>query len=209
MNVFETTRAVRGLPRRHPDAPPSVVLVAYAMASYADGATGTNIRPGVARLASDTGLHPRTVEYSISWLVERGEVRRDKAGHRGNAASFSWVGGMGKGEESPQAIQPPAKPKPAGSVQKACGNDSPHLPDLPSPSAIASSSPSTHVTEEAKTDGRLAHVNRAARVCTSCSAPATTTHDQWPSCEPCREEAMANARLTEQRSLYEAVRGRA
>ena len=205
MHAFDTIRAVRGLPQRHPDAAPSVVLVAYAMASYADGATGTNIRPGVARLASDTGLHARTVEYAIAWLVDRGEIRRDKAGHRGSAACFSWIGGMGKAEESPQAIPMPAKRKPAGSMQKATVIPADHQPDQPSLSAYAPSSPSTQVTEGANENGKLAHreseSRRANAVCQVCKrAPATTTHDHRPVCAPCRN-------FEERRLLYEAEHG--
>lgn len=93
-NAYTTMRAARTLRERHADASPSHVAVALAMATFADGATGTMIRPGYRRVADITGLHADTVRRAIGWLVERGELRRDKDAWRGSAACFTWVGGM-------------------------------------------------------------------------------------------------------------------
>jgi hypothetical protein len=99
-NAFSTINAALSLHERHPDAPPSVRHVGLAMATFANGKTGTSIRPGVARLVSLTGLHSDTVQDAVEWLVERGELRRDKRGHRRSAACFTWIGGM-RGSDTP------------------------------------------------------------------------------------------------------------
>ena len=90
-NAFATIRRARSLKERHPDAPPSVALVALVMATYADGRTGTSIRPGYERVAEQTGLYIGTVKDAVRWLEARGELRRDKEGHRGSAACFTFL----------------------------------------------------------------------------------------------------------------------
>jgi hypothetical protein len=125
-HAFATIRAARTLRERHPDAPPSAAHVALAMATYANGRTGTSIRPGVANLVEDTGLHPDTVQRAIQWLVRREELRRDKAGHRGSAACFTWVGGMG-GPDTFGA-------KHGADAAKARATDPTHQPNQPHPS---------------------------------------------------------------------------
>jgi hypothetical protein len=92
-NAYTTMQRARSLRERQPDASPSHVAIAVIMASFADGPTGTSIRPGVDRVAELTGLTLRTVQRGIRWLEERGELRRDKNGWRGSAACFTWLGG--------------------------------------------------------------------------------------------------------------------
>jgi hypothetical protein len=93
-NAYTTMQAARSLRERQPDASPSHVAVALALASFADGATGTSIRPGAERIAAITGLNLQTVHRRIRWLVQRGELRRDKHAWRGSAACYTWVGGL-------------------------------------------------------------------------------------------------------------------
>lgn len=127
-NTFATIRAARSLLERHPGAPTSAVHVALVMATFANGRTGTSIRPGEAAVASLTGLHPDTVKRAISWLVEHGELRRDKPGFRGSAACFTYVGGM----QGPDA---PAIDGMQGSHAGNAGVSGPsHQPNQPTPS---------------------------------------------------------------------------
>jgi hypothetical protein len=92
-NAYTTMQRARSLRERHPDASPSHVAIALALASFADGPTGTMIRPGYQRIAAITGLNVQTVHRGIRWLVQRGELRRDKDAWRGSAGCFTWVGG--------------------------------------------------------------------------------------------------------------------
>jgi hypothetical protein len=92
-NAYTTVQRARSLRERQPDASPSHVAIAVIMATFADGPTGSMIRPGYARVASLTGLHADTVRRAIHWLVERGELRRDKDAWRGSAACFTYTGG--------------------------------------------------------------------------------------------------------------------
>lgn len=89
-NAYTTMQRARSLRERHPDASPSHVAIALALATFADGPTGTMIRPGHARLAGITGLDPRTVRRAVRWLEERGEVWRVREGRRGSAACFTY-----------------------------------------------------------------------------------------------------------------------
>jgi hypothetical protein len=91
-DAFATIRRARSLRERHPDAPLSVIAIAQNLATYADGRTGTNIRPGHERIAEQTGLHSNTVRLGIRWLEDRGEIRCDKPGHRGSAACYTFLG---------------------------------------------------------------------------------------------------------------------
>jgi hypothetical protein len=84
----------RSLRERHPDASPSLVAVALAAATFADGPTGTMIRPSHDRLAAITGLSVPRVHKLMQRLVKIGELRRDKQAWRGSAACYTWVGGM-------------------------------------------------------------------------------------------------------------------
>lgn len=93
-NAFDTIKAARALRERHPDAAPSAVNVGLVMATFANGRSGTSIRPGHELIAEITGLHLDTVRDAIRWLKDRGELREDKAGHRGSAACYTWLGGM-------------------------------------------------------------------------------------------------------------------
>lgn len=88
-------QAARSLRERHPEVQPSHVAVALALATFADGPTGTNIRPGAQRIAAITGLNVQTVYRRIRWLVQHAELRRDKHAWPGSAACYTWVGGMG------------------------------------------------------------------------------------------------------------------
>jgi hypothetical protein len=100
-NAFTTIQRARSLRTRHPEARPSVCHVALVMATYANGKTGASIRPGVARLVESTGLHRDTVQDAIEWLVKHDELRRDKPGHRGSAACFTYVGGKVESDTPP------------------------------------------------------------------------------------------------------------
>jgi hypothetical protein len=91
-NAYTTMQRARSLRERQPDASPSVVALALLLASYADGPTGTSIRPGLIALIEQSGLDRRTVQRGIRWLEDCGELRRDKQGHRGSAACFTWIG---------------------------------------------------------------------------------------------------------------------
>jgi hypothetical protein len=93
-NAYTTMHRARGLRERHPDATPTHALVALTLATFADGPTGTSIRPGYERVAELTGLHVDTVRRAIYWLVARDELRRDKPAWRGSAACFTYTGGM-------------------------------------------------------------------------------------------------------------------
>lgn len=104
-NAYTTMQAARALRERQPEASPSHVTIALALASFADGPTGTSIRPGYARLAEVTGLHRDTVKDGVRWLVERGELRRDKTGWRGSAACVTWLGGMGGSDTTPSDVK--------------------------------------------------------------------------------------------------------
>lgn len=64
---------------RRLDLPPSqrkIKLVGYTLATYADFDDGKNVRPGLARLARDTGYSERWVQESLrilrdNWLLHR------------------------------------------------------------------------------------------------------------------------------------------
>jgi len=84
----------RSLRERHPDASPSLVAVALAAATFADGPTGTMIRPSHDRIAEIVGLSVGRVNKYMQALVKLGELRRDKTAWRGSAACYTWVGGM-------------------------------------------------------------------------------------------------------------------
>ncbi len=126
-DAFATIRRARSLLGRHPDAPPSVAHVALVMATFANGRTGTSIRPGYGRVAELTGLHPQTVKRAVKWLVAHQELRRDKAAHPGSTACFTWVGGM----------EVPETPPIMGVPEVADGGASrtTHQPNQPSPSS--------------------------------------------------------------------------
>jgi DNA-binding transcriptional ArsR family regulator len=69
--------------------PNTVALVAFALATYANG-NGTKAHPGIDRLAEGLGLHRRTVERSLSELVRRGFIVKDREGNhrRGHADEY-------------------------------------------------------------------------------------------------------------------------
>jgi hypothetical protein len=92
-DAFATIRRARSLRERHPDAPLSAVLVALCLATFADGKSGTNIRPGFDLIAEITGFSVSTVQRAVRWLERHDELRRDKQGHRGSAACFTFIGG--------------------------------------------------------------------------------------------------------------------
>ena len=74
-DALATIRAARALRERHPDAPPSVAAVALVLASFANGSTGTSIRPGFGRVADCTGLNVQTVKRAVpgSWPAPPGQ----------------------------------------------------------------------------------------------------------------------------------------
>ena len=108
-NAYTTMQRARSIRERHPDASPSLVAVALAMATFADGATGTSIRPGHDRIAAITGLSVKTVHNLVPWLVRRGELRRDKPAWPGSAACYTYIGGMVPAEEAPLVGMVPAQ----------------------------------------------------------------------------------------------------
>jgi hypothetical protein len=100
-NAYTTMQRARSLRERQPDASPSLVAVALALATFADGPTGAMIRPGLNRVANITGLSARQVQRHVAWLVTRGELRRDKLAWPGSAACYAWIGGMDATQETP------------------------------------------------------------------------------------------------------------
>ena len=130
-DAFSTLRRARSLHERHPHAPSSVLHVALVMATYADGRTGRNIRPGYENLARATGLHIQTVKRAIGWLERHGELWRVKEGHNGSAACFTYrlhdpeVGG---------ASDTPYSEKGVHSVEVGGVSDTPHPPHPQNPS---------------------------------------------------------------------------
>jgi hypothetical protein len=136
-DAFATIRRARSLRERQPDAPASTVLVALVLATYANGRTGTNIRPGLELVADLTGVTLRQVRRHVAWLEERGELRRDKEGHRGSAACFTYLGGKEvahdhlyeKGghprqeRQSPMTPLQPNQPNPSGPSRPSGGGE--------------------------------------------------------------------------------------
>ena len=136
MDAFTTIRHARDLKRRHPKAPRSAAHVLLVLATYANGRTGSNIRPGHELVEEHVGLERNAVRLAIQWLIEHGELRRDKPGHNGSAAHYtipldavgtptqaptSAVGARGEASRGSYAspLQPeqeegPAGPSPAG-----------------------------------------------------------------------------------------------
>ena len=129
-DAFATIRAARAITERHPDAPPSVAAVALALATFANGRTGTSIRPGYKRVAAITGLHEQTVKRAVAWLVARGELRRDNTARPGSAACFTWLGGM----VVPQA--PPFDGMVVPDVSSGGGSGTPHQPNHLDPTGL-------------------------------------------------------------------------
>jgi hypothetical protein len=66
----------------------------------------------------------------VAWLVERGELRRDKPAWPGSAACFTWLGGMGV----PEA--PPNHGMGVPDVPNGGASDTPQLPLLSTPSGL-------------------------------------------------------------------------
>ena len=185
-NAFSTINAAKKLKERHPDAPASVAFIGLVMATFANGKTGTGIRPGVERLAELTGYHTDTVQDAIEWLVARGELRRDKKGYRGSAACFTWVGGM-------QGPHTPAIRGMQGSHTPNAGvSDPSHLPNLDLEQL-------KHEDRTHKTDMRTRssekHVNRTC-IEDGCG---NTTRPWHSTCDPCLAKADAARLKAEQR----------
>jgi hypothetical protein len=136
-NAYTTMQRARALRERHPDAAPSHIATALLMASFADGPSGTSIRPGLDKVADLTGLHRETVKRAVRWLEARGELRRDKQGHRGSAACFTWIGGT----EPPAPSPVDAKGMPHMAIGDASGitHQSHHL----DPSGLPGPQPGT------------------------------------------------------------------
>jgi hypothetical protein len=126
-DAFATIRRARSLLERHPDAPASAAHVALVMATFANGRTGTSIRPGLARVEELTGLDRRTVQRAVRWLEQRRELRRDKEARRGSAACFTWVGGMGRRDTA-------LTPDGAAPARDGAAPGTTHQPNQPQPS---------------------------------------------------------------------------
>jgi hypothetical protein len=162
-DAFATIRRARSLRERHPDAPLSAVLVALVMATYANGATGTSIRPGTDRLVDETGLDRRTIQRAIAWLVERGELRRDKPGHRGSAACFTFL----KGDTSDTL----SSEKGDTGVPKGCRSDRP-----------------TNQTSQRPTEPSVPPVSEELESGEPFTCSAGHVNGQfWDRCDECRE----------------------
>ncbi|MBN9128503.1 MAG: helix-turn-helix domain-containing protein [Paenarthrobacter ureafaciens] len=75
------------------EAPNGAVRTGYALAAYADSATGQNAFPSQATLAERLGITDRAVRKSLAWLKDAGwivEVRRGRrAGTQGITSSYS------------------------------------------------------------------------------------------------------------------------
>lgn len=73
---FEWERIVRRV-----SMPPTTMLVALTLATYAD-IDGTRVRPGSDRLARVTGTSLATVRRALSWLRNHGLIEQMKQGNR-------------------------------------------------------------------------------------------------------------------------------
>jgi hypothetical protein len=176
-DAFAAVRAARALRERHPDAPPGTVLVALALATYANGRTGTSIRPGYARVAAITGLHPQTVKRAVAWLVARQELRRDKAAHPGSAACFTWVGGM----EVPGA--PTSEGTGVPGVPDSGVQGTPHQPNQPSPTSPSGSRAGTHCRKHPEVELYLGDCFECERETYYATYGAPPAHI-WPPASP-------------------------
>jgi hypothetical protein len=98
---------------------PTVKLVALTLATYSNGRTGGNVRPGIQRLAKVTGLSERTIIRSVKELEELGMVacvRRGSSlgrGGKGMASTYQLTvpvdlgaGADGTGDSSPDHVTP-------------------------------------------------------------------------------------------------------
>lgn len=92
MDAFSTIRHARALRDRHPDAPRTAAHILLLLATYANGRTGSSIRPGHALIGQHTGLGRNAVRLALRWLEAHGELRCDKRGHNGSAAHYSILG---------------------------------------------------------------------------------------------------------------------
>jgi hypothetical protein len=107
------------------------VLVALVLATYANGRTGASIRPGLELVAEVTGLSLSTIQRRVRWLEEHGELRRDKQGHRGSAACFTYIGG--KAGHLDDALSGESR---SGETGKPVTAMTPLQPDQPTPSGL-------------------------------------------------------------------------
>lgn len=83
---FSWTLVIRKL-----DLPPKqrkVKLVAYTLATYADFDDGGNVRPGLKRLARDTGYSERWVQDSLKTLREHWLLYRHQRGSNSGKANL-------------------------------------------------------------------------------------------------------------------------
>jgi len=172
-DAFRTIRAARALTERHPDAPTSVATVALTLATFANGRTGTSIRPGFDRVAAITGLHEQTVKRAVAWLVERGELRRDNTARPGSAACFTWLGGMVVPET------PPSDGMVVPDVPNGGASHTPHQPNQPTPSGLEGprGGEASQPLEGCSMCGRQAKLDEA--LCRSCFDDWYGTERTW------------------------------
>lgn len=140
-NGFTTINRARTLRERHPDAPPSACHVALFMATYADGKSGTSIRPGFEAIEEGTGLSRRGVQMAVRWLEDHDEIRREREARRGSAALFTYIGGREQGALSASshgqavtkqgALSAPNTAIGAHSARDGAHSVTSHLPDQP------------------------------------------------------------------------------
>jgi hypothetical protein len=199
-NSFKTLRAAKSLRERHPDAPPSVCHVALVMAIYADGKSGTSIRPGFEGIIEDTGLSRTTVKAAVRWLEARGEVIRTREARRGSAALFMWTGGMGGHGEPPSSsadveqgsMTDPHTANGGHSPTNGGRSAPPHQPDQKDEdeSQMLEGAEGAEIAKEA---GRSMSTNPTERdvPCTECGAPTEPYFSVCPSCYKAMETADA------------------
>ncbi|PFH05768.1 hypothetical protein BX598_0382 [Micrococcaceae bacterium JKS001869] len=100
--------------RSTPVTPVSVKALGLTLATYANTRTGTDIRPGVARLAADLGTSPRTIITGLGELERAGFlecVRRGSTYGRGGKGMASVyrltlpVGATADAEAEPEQVK--------------------------------------------------------------------------------------------------------
>jgi hypothetical protein len=164
-NAYTTMQRARSLRERHSDVSTSLVAVALAAATFADGPTGTMIRPRHQRIAEIVGLSVGRVNKLMQELVKIGELRRDKTAWRGSAACYTWIGGMVVAEVPPLEGLVVARDRNGGARATT------HLSHLSEPSGL-----------EGPRDGDAPHPRKQR--CSICTGHRELVDGSW--CADCR-----------------------